>query len=74
MELLPTLPGMVEGIVSMDPPTLQCQECGVLDTLEAHGMRSDKDRIGLLIVLSKIHFHGQAWPDERTDNPRLCLA
>lgn len=72
MRLLPTVPGKVEGIVNLDPPTLQCQECGELDTLEAHGMRSDPERLGLLVVLSKTHFHGQTWPDGHTDNPRLC--
>jgi hypothetical protein len=47
---LPTLEGCVDGIVSREPPMLQCRGCGVV-----HIGQSGK--LALLVVTSSIHFH-----------------
>ena len=43
----PTLPGMVDGVISLDPPTLQCRDCG--NTWTDGGRRGS---IGLAVILS----------------------
>lgn len=68
----PTLPGMVEGIVSLDPLTIQCRGCGVVDT--SGSLRVREDRVAMVIILSSIRFHSTVWTTGHTDNPRLCRA
>jgi hypothetical protein len=58
MSLLPDVPGMVHGIVSLDPPIIQCDGCG-----RTHTERT----IELAILLSGIQF-SPAHPGRR-----LCL-
>jgi hypothetical protein len=62
VEQLPTMPGLVDGIVSMDPPRVQCRGCGVIAT----GVTG---KAALLILTSGILFHVA---DGRTK--RLCAA
>lgn len=68
--LRPTIPGFTEGIVSVDPRVLQCQECGITDSSETLGIGPGKP--SLVHILSTLRFHTHGWPDGRTDNPRLC--
>lgn len=72
-----TLPGKVEGVISLDPLTVQCQECGATDDPDTVGLprtaRTPEGEV-LVVILSGIRFHARAWPDGRTDNPRLCRA
>ena len=60
--LLPDVPGKVHGIVSLDPPTVQCDGCGH----EATG-----DRLGFLIVTCGIKFNPALYQTGR-DQRRLC--
>jgi hypothetical protein len=62
VEQLPTKPGLVDGIVSMDPPQVQCRGCGVIAT----GVTG---KVALLILTCNIVFHVA---DGRTK--RLCAA
>lgn len=48
---MPTVEGKAEGIVSLDPLTLQCRDCGV--TTEQPADRG----IALFVILSGFHFH-----------------
>ena len=60
---LPTLAGMVDGIVGHDLLgwTVQCRQCG----------RIGRGATALLAILDGgIRFHFPAWPDGT--NPRLC--
>lgn len=50
VEQLPTMPGLVDGIVSLDPPQVQCRGCGVLAT----GVTG---KVALLILTCNILFH-----------------
>lgn len=61
---LPTLPGMVDGIVGHDLLgwTIQCRECGKTDT---------SDWLLGLVSIKGFHFHNLAWPDNQP-NVRLC--
>ncbi len=70
----PTVPGMVEGIISDRPRILQCQECGVTDDAASVGSPQLGLRKPVVVHLrSSLRFHSvQPWPDGRTDNPRLC--
>lgn len=43
----PTLPGKVDGVISLDPPMLQCYDCG---EVWADGGR--RNSIGFAVVLS----------------------
>lgn len=55
---LPDLPGLAHGIVSLDPPTIQCDGCGLLHTATT---------IGWAVIGSRIIFtHGR--------DRRLCVA
>lgn len=63
MTQFPTLPGVVDGIISIDPPRLQCRGCGRID-------EGKPGKMNLLIITSDIYFHGAGWPDGT--NPRLC--
>lgn len=66
----PTLPGKVEGIVSLDPCTIQCRGCGTVDNPET--LRLRPDRVAMVIILSRIRFHPTVWTTGHEDNPRLC--
>lgn len=69
--IYPTVPGKVEGIISVDPLRVQCQECGLLGDAESVGLRTSAvENTALVIILSGIHFHWPDWPDGT--NPRLC--
>lgn len=68
----PTLPGMVEGIVCLEPFTIQCRECGAVDTQES--VRAPASRPHVTVLLSSIRFHPTVWTTGHTDNPRLCKA
>ena len=46
----PTLPGKVDGIVSLDPPMIQCHDCGEVWT--------EGRTIGFAVVLSGCHGWG----------------
>jgi hypothetical protein len=58
-EQLPTMPGLVDGIVSLDPPQVQCRGCGVIAT----GVTG---KAAFLILTANIVFHAA----DRTK--RLC--
>lgn len=59
VDLLPTVPGRVHGIVSLNPPTVQCDGCG----------RTHTDRtLALAVLQSGIQFHPPGVDDDR----RLC--
>lgn len=58
--ILPTLPGLVEGIVSRDPWTVQCQVCGVTATGKTPAAAITRGR-------QPIIFH-------RGREPRMCVA
>lgn len=53
VEQLPTLPGLVDGIVSLDPPQVQCRGCGVIATGDPRRRRA----LNVLILTCRIHFH-----------------
>lgn len=57
--LLPTLPGKVDGIVSEDPPTVQCQDCA-----------ATKSGNWYQIIGGAEGFRFHQWSDGT--NPRLC--
>ena len=58
---LPTVPGLLAGIVGTDPWRVQCAECGRIGTgRNPHAAITD----------GGIHFHHTPWPDGT--NPRLC--
>jgi hypothetical protein len=59
IDLMPTLPGYVQGIVAADPFRLQCGDC----TSTVTG-----PKIALLVILSGYHFHSCEGPD----GPRRC--
>ena len=67
---LPTLPDKVEGIVCLDPFTIQCRGCGTTDT--EHTVRAPKGKPHLTVMFSRIRFHPTTWTTGDTDNPRLC--
>lgn len=51
-EQLPTLPGKVDGIVGLDPLTLQCRNCGA-----THVGTRGPGRHAIDIILSGYKFH-----------------
>lgn len=55
--LLPDLPGKVHGIVSLDPPTVQCDGCGATHS---------HPRLTYAVLLSGITFH------HKRPGRRLC--
>lgn len=59
-ELLPDLPGKVHGIVSLDPPTVQCDGCGMLYR---------RSSLALAVLTSGITFN----PRDDSDRRRMCL-
>ena len=63
MKQLPTLPGLIGGIVGDDVLgwTVQCRECG--DT-------ATHPKLVLAIMAGGMRFHHGDWPDGT--NPRLC--
>lgn len=60
---LPTLPGYVHGIVSIDPVTVQCDGCGLT--------RSEHPRGALAVILSGIIFCPRLYATGE-DRRRLC--
>ncbi len=70
---LPTVPGKVHGIVSMDPVTVQCDGCGLRltwrDLVERSGGRYTTDRPGLVIICGGIDFNPRL---AGVDDRRLC--
>ena len=60
---LPDVPGRVHGIVSLDPPTIQCDGCGRLDIHE---------RLGMAVITSDIRFRPalSMWGDK--PQRRMC--
>ena len=60
---LPTLPGMVDGVVGHDLLgwTVQCRSCGATST---------HTNLLLAIRTAGMHFHNGGWDDGI--NPRLC--
>lgn len=67
--------GDPSGIVSITPRVLRCEECGVTADAASVGLPATAlHKPQLVHLLSGLHFHSQPWPDDRTDNPRLCRA
>lgn len=58
--LLPDLPGKVHGIVSLDPPTIQCDGCGITRS---------RDTLAGAVLFSGIRFDGGF---RAHDSRRLC--
>lgn len=56
---LPDLPGKVHGLVSLTPPTVQCDGCG---------HRYSRDSLGMAVLTSGIFFNPRADDDHR----RMC--
>lgn len=58
--MLPAVAGLVDGIVSLNPPRVQCRGCGVIATGEA-------GKLNLLALTCNIIFHrADGW------TTRLC--
>ena len=57
--LLPTLPGKAHGIVSLDPPTVQCDACAATYTAPT---------LARAVIDSEFHFN----PRRAHDPRRLC--
>ena len=71
--LAPTVPGCVEGIISLDPRVLQCQECGATADADSVGLSvTGRQNPAMVHLLSGLHFHPLPWSGGQTDNPRLC--
>lgn len=60
---LPTVPGKVHGIVSLDPPMVQCDGCGLV---------ASERSLALTVILSGIRFNRGLY-DSGIDKRRLCL-
>jgi len=60
--LLPDVPGLVHGIVSLDPPTIQCDGCG---------KTYSHPKVGLAVILSGIRFKPRRI-DRYGDRRRMC--
>ena len=58
--LLPDLPGKVHGIVSLDPPTVQCDGCGYTFS---------HPRLAIAVMCGGIEFNPR-----RPSDGRLCKA
>ena len=61
--LLPTVPGKAHGIVSLNPPTVQCDGCCATYTGRT---------LARAVLGSGFHFNPQREHDDREDNRRLC--
>lgn len=61
--LLPTLPGKVHGIVSLDPPQIQCDRCGLVETAR------EGERVGPFVMRCGILFTPKL---RGKDDRRLC--
>lgn len=57
--LLPDMPDYVHGLVSLTPPTVQCDGCG---------HRYSRDHLGMAVLTSHIVFN----PRADDDNRRMC--
>lgn len=60
----PDLPGVVHGIVSLDPPRIQCDGCG-------HVHEGAPGRLALAVIVSGIRFNPRRYA-AGTDRRRLC--
>lgn len=54
----PNLPGKVDGIIALDPPTLQCRDCGEVWTSRSE--RTQRPH-GLATTVTLSHCHGWAF-------------
>lgn len=69
----PTIPGTVNGIVSLDPRVLQCQDCGAKDDADTVGLpETARKRPNLVHIRSSMRFHVGGWDGDPDNNPRLC--
>lgn len=59
--LLPDVPGKVHGIVSLDPPTIQCDGCGATFS---------QPKLAMAVLLSGIRFDPRRYG--RGDRRRMC--
>lgn len=59
---LPTIKGKVHGIVGLNPPEVQCDECLVV--------RASSEKIGITVILVDITFSPRRY--DRGDKRRLC--
>jgi hypothetical protein len=50
VEMLPTIPGLVTGIVGLNPLRLQCGECGTVTVRTERG-------VAYGVIASGFHFH-----------------
>lgn len=67
--IYPAAPGYIEGIVSADPPILQCQECGEMADRGSLGI-GEWGTLWHVTILSHMRFHFGGWTDGT--NARLC--
>lgn len=69
-DLLPDVPGLVHGIVSLDPPTIQCDGCGHLY------VHTDGGTLAVAIIRSGINYYPMRYnlPADHPlhDQRRLC--
>lgn len=63
----PTVPGFVHGIVSLDPPQIQCDGCGLIAEGRAGG---GHQALNLLILTCGIRFNPKV--HLYSDRRRLC--
>lgn len=66
--VLPTLPGLVHGIVSKDPYEVQCDEC-----LVVRGGNAPRHK-GLQIIFADMLFNPRRYPGDRRRLCRECRA
>lgn len=62
--LRPTLPGHVHGIVGIDPPEIQCDGCGRIDTGERLAMTAIRSDIRFLDGSSRRRMCTPCWEAE----------
>ena len=65
--LLPDVPGRVHGIVSLDPPTVQCDGCA--KRVDYRTLSLSGDHHNLTILTCGIEFNSTLYPG---DDRRLC--
>lgn len=72
--LRPDLPGYVHGIVSLDPPGIQCDGCGRVDTCPTVALAVLRSDIGFLDRDSRRRMCRNCWQAEgRLLGPRYQL-
>lgn len=66
----PTIPGKVDGFISVDPWQIQCRECGVITT------KPDESRIAIWVILARFTFcpvdNVRRCPECRADHRKTC--